>query len=198
MEGVIPSLLHEMSEKVTVQSLYKGNGVAARSGFSRYQCKRERFKLHEVMRRPFEKDDELTTLRSRGSRVEHNFCILSIFTASTITLSPHPQCQIHNHRAQNSQKKREIVRFRRDSRMIIQRGCRSPSSWPFSPVSQESWKEEKKVQSCMDYCTIHINTPVAAGSNMGFQLQRSRYCCPQPWENKENWSSIMTDSEREK
>jgi hypothetical protein len=36
MEGVIPSLLHEMSEKVTVQSLYKGNGVAARNGFSRY------------------------------------------------------------------------------------------------------------------------------------------------------------------
>ncbi len=67
------------------------------------QCKRERFKLHEGMRQPFEKDDELTTLRSRGSRVEHNFCMLSIFTASTITLSS-PQCQIHNHRAQNCQK----------------------------------------------------------------------------------------------
>jgi hypothetical protein len=36
MEGVVPSLLHEMSEKVTVQSLYKGNGVAARNGFGRY------------------------------------------------------------------------------------------------------------------------------------------------------------------
>ncbi len=163
------------------------------------QCKRERFKLHEGMRQPFEKDNELTTLRSRGSRVEHNFCILSIFTASTITLSPHPHT-VPNPQPPSTELSEEWERSwdLGDSRMTIQRGCRSPSSWPFSPVSQESWKEEKKVRFCMDYCTVHINAPVAAGNNMGFQLQRSSYRCPQPWENKENWSSIMTDSEREK
>ncbi len=49
---------------------------------------------HQIQCSPKEWN-ELTTLRSRGSKVEHNFCKLSIFTASTITLPTHDHT-VHN------------------------------------------------------------------------------------------------------